>query len=61
MTSFFMFPAFSCHIIYTARCMCVYICYASIVAKLYTDIHPKLFFVFLSIFSILTLHLVTSS
>ena len=61
MTSFFMFPAFSCQIIYTVRCIRVYVCYDCIVAKLYTDIHPKLFFVFSVFFIILTLHLVTSS
>ena len=48
MTSFFMFPAFSGNIVYTVGCMCVYICYASIVAKLYDGILPKLFFFFVT-------------
>ena len=47
MTSFFMFPAFSGQIIYTVGCMCMYICYASIVTKLYSDTYPKLFFFFI--------------
>ena len=48
MTSFLGLHTFSGHIIYTDRCIRVYVCYASIVAKLYSDTYPKLFFFFVT-------------